>query len=320
MISRTYAPVLTPILTFSCGLLLAGDVLAKSVELEYGSGPLKVKQVAKYDDKRLDKEIKKYLKFLKVKTVERRSEGKLEPMWTTAGELKNATREEKVILMSGLMVKKSKGREIDLLIPSKAGKVPASFFWDTADHIVVESGAPIEWKGAAPTVASLQKSYKLGEFKEEGAAWDEKALRSVGLALQLLSKEERSMIEGIPFVRMPRGHGVHRAIYSRDTKRAQVEIYNHTFQFDDEVLIGSVTSPYPDSVGVLLHELGHAIADRRHRELIPQSAALNAEYKRCKKRSTPRLRKQTPSSTSSMQQKVTSRRKSARNSRPAKKP
>ena len=116
-----------------------------------------------------------------------------------------------------------------------------------------------------PAADELRQRYGI-EPSELGDPWSAPYYAALDQALALLSGEELAFLAKIPIARE---HAIaetekdHRtqARYLRVGGRARIELYDQMVADDATTFCGSVEQPRPSSVCVLLHEIGHALAD-----------------------------------------------------------
>lgn len=116
-----------------------------------------------------------------------------------------------------------------------------------------------------PTADDLRQSYGIAP-SEGGLEWSAPYYAALDQALALLSREELAFLARIPIARehaMAEAETEHRtqARYLRVGGQARIELYDLMVATDDTTFCGTVDAPRPSSVCVLLHEIGHALAD-----------------------------------------------------------
>jgi hypothetical protein len=266
-------------------LLLAVMLNAGPVDLTWGTGPQGLKKLVATPDATLLQQVLACAKGYGVKTIERRGD-KTEVVWSAADAatdtLAGVSKAERVALLS-LMGRQARGSEFDLLIPQSDGSfIPVTAWWDTPEVVGFASGPAWTPVDAAVTVEQLREKYKVGEFTEGDAKWDAKALAAIGQALGTLSPDELALVAGLKFRRARTAGGKHAALYHRGDATNHIEVYDVAFSLDGEQFVGAPSAPRSYLLLPLLHELGHAIADARMRELGIANVALRAKWEALK--------------------------------------
>ena len=136
-----------------------------------------------------------------------------------------------------------------------------------------------------PTAEDLRERYGITP-SELGEPWSAPYYAALGHALALLSQEELAFLARIPIARehaLPDTEADHRtqARYLRVAGQARIELYDVMISADETSFCGTVEQPRPSSVCVLLHEIGHALADAANAaalaELATARTSLRAE-------------------------------------------
>lgn len=247
----------------------------------YGAGPLQQQELEKLTDEELVKKIASYTKFFKLTAIKRVGTDVLAWSSTDAATdaLPSMTRVERIAVLAVLQ-RKPIGVEADLLIRQADGALtPVTVTWDEPEVVAFKAGAPVKaLLDVEMTAEKIRAKYGVGAFIDEDARWNGAELSAIEQALALLSKEELACVKDLPFRR--RKAGTHRAKYYRADGSVEINVYGLTYIADDDVFMGTPESVKADSVGVIIHELGHAIADHRGREVALAAIAASAEYKR----------------------------------------
>lgn len=254
---------------FTFTLALTATLAAAPLDLTWGTGPQGLKKLVATPDDVLLKQVLACAKGYGVKSIERR--GAKQVVWSAADAstdtLADVTKAERVALLS-LMGRQARGAEFDLLIPQAGDTfIPVSVWWDTPEVVSFVSGPA--WAPAPPggvTAAKLQERFKVGAFIDGDVAWNEAALAAVEQALATLSPDELALVKGLIF-RRARVSAKHLALYQRGDTTNSVEVYDTAFSLDGEQFVGEPAAPRAFLLTALVHELGHAIADARMREL-----------------------------------------------------
>lgn len=266
-------------------LALAAALAAAPLDLTWGTGPQGLKKLVATPDDVLLKQVLACAKGYGVKTIERRGATK-QVVWSAADAstdtLADVTKAERVALLS-LMGRQARGAEFDLLIPQAGNTfIPVTAWWDTADIVSFQSGP--EWTppaSAGVTAAKLQERFKVGAFIDGDVAWNESALAAVEQALATLSPEELALVSKLSF-RRARTSGKHLALYMRGDTSNHIEVYDTAFSLDGEQFVGEPSAPRAFLLTALVHELGHAIADARMRELGIKNLELKKAWEQLK--------------------------------------
>ena len=138
---------------------------------------------------------------------------------------------------------------------------------------VVQIGAT-NATGPRGSGAGLQERWGIGPLDVDGVAWSDEAREAVDLSLGRLSREERGVLAGVPFVRKAvapaAGDGPHAvgARYSGRNCDARIFVFDAAFRGDRVSFVGEPGAPLHDNVRTLLHEYGHAIHKRPSRVAI----------------------------------------------------
>lgn len=140
-----------------------------------------------------------------------------------------------------------------------------------ASSWVVQIGAA-NATGPRGAGAGLQERWGIGPLAVEGVAWSDEAREAVDLSLGRLSREERGVLAGVPFVRKAAavaeagdGHHAVGARYSGRNCDARIFVFDAAFRGDRVSFVGEPAAPLHDNVRTLLHEYGHAIHKRPSR-------------------------------------------------------
>lgn len=259
-------------------LLLA--LAAAPVELSYGSGPLQLEKLAQVPDATLVQQIVACTKGYRVTRVERRGSPPT-PVWDASSDsLAGLSRPERVALLS-VLGRKMVGAEVDVLVPQgDAGLTPVSVTWEPDGVVSFESGPAVKsLVDETMTAQQIKSAFDVGEFIDVDATWDGVGYSVVHQALSLLTREELALVGGLKFRRV-KADGVHAAKYERGDTSNWINVYDAAFVSINELFIGTVAAPRVLSLYVLLHELGHALADVRFRQKGLLSKAAADEYQR----------------------------------------
>ncbi len=186
---------------------------------------------------------------------------------------------------------KKLGAEADLFVTVGEKATPVTVWWNTPREMQLASGPPPDnLFPAGPSASALKKSYAIGELQEVDRTWEPEARGLLDRALGQLSVEERSLINDLPYIRRRAptaftksrinnpADGQLQATYTSDRHGSRIEVYDDAF-LTSRRFAGEPGDPQPASLGVLLHEIGHAIAWSSTRRLVETSDAIVAEHK-----------------------------------------
>lgn len=272
--SRTWFAVLS-LLHLSPVALAAAPALEGKT---YGAGDLTLPKLAKTDDATLARQILACTKGYKVDTIVRKGG---EVVWS-AGDaatqtLDKVTHAERVALLA-VLGRQLRGAEVDAFVPVPEGGVPVSVSWDEPGVVTFESGpAKKTLFDETMTAEKLQQKYGVGEFTENGSAWDGVGYSAVDQALATLTPAELAMIKGLPF-RRGRLNPKERALYHRGDDDNSITVFDAAISLDR--FTGSVNDPRPEAIHPITHEVGHAVADAVFRELGYASKAAADDFRK----------------------------------------
>lgn len=176
---------------------------------------------------------------------------------------------------------KYRGLEIDLWAKTEAeGFTPVSAIHDLDGTVRLEMGTPVRELTPSPedlpTKESLRARYQVGPIDDGDRSWQPLELYSLAQALSLLHPDELAVLRGVRFVRNARSldaskrgskHKI-RATYfgtirgeaaKKDAR--EIHLFDANAASDSALFIGEPSRPLPIPTMVLLHEIGHAIAD-----------------------------------------------------------
>lgn len=154
-------------------------------------------------------------------------------------------------------------QEFDLRVRlADARRVPVSVRRAPAGGFIVREGDAGE-RVARGKGEGLQARYGIGPLVEQGAAWTPAAREVLELTLEVLEPAERAVLEGMPFIRQPRGEDPsHGALYHQTNCQAEILFYDSALKSDTDQFVGEPEAPLPASARALLHEVGHALHQR----------------------------------------------------------
>ncbi len=156
------------------------------------------------------------------------------------------------------------GAELDVLVGDDPGRiVTVQHDIDGSLHVLMGS-APVDLAGHAPSAGELQRRYDIGPLVDGGAAWSVGDRRSLGTALSRLDAEEIAYLRDLPFVRQPGDpDGEHAGFFhfGEGAAGGRIILLDEAFRSDGHTFIGPPDRAHPRSIFVILHEIGHALAE-----------------------------------------------------------
>lgn len=179
-----------------------------------------------------------------------------------------------------------RGAESDQIVPTRDGqRTPVSVLWDLEDHVRVQIGAPLATEQSGLSAADIVTTYGVGGVEDAERSWSAEQLRSLELALALLSPNERRLLRAVVFRRRERAvcgdaddvAGCYRG-YQED-RRQLIDITDGAFAADRDSFVGSFQRPLPASTQIILHEIGHALSDGARAELQRERYRAQASYR-----------------------------------------
>jgi hypothetical protein len=143
----------------------------------------------------------------------------------------------------------------------------------------------------------LKATYKLKKFEVEGdAIWSVHDLKKLRMALGRLPEADQEAIHGVAFVRVKElskdDTGRTLGAFKSGVQLRQIRLGDGTFDADAVAFIGSGlrSNPVFLSSQTILHEVGHAVADKKRLDAKDEVVALDARLRGLEeqKRATPR--------------------------------
>lgn len=163
------------------------------------------------------------------------------------------------------------GAELDLKMKSKQGKPMAVSVWISRKGKMVFNRSNWPKFRTVKSAEALQKKWKIGGIKNsKQRKWSPLALNALDYALQLISDDERSLLDDIPVIRRKvnaaqRQRG---ALYIQEGDcDAKIVIYDLAVRSQSYQFVGTLDKIYPATTMTVLHEIGHAIHQRKLREI-----------------------------------------------------
>jgi hypothetical protein len=163
-----------------------------------------------------------------------------------------------------------RGVELDLRVATEArGLHFVTLVHELDGRLLVTDVAaatlPPEAQRPAPGDAELRRRFGIGRLDGGEGVWSAAERQSLERALALLSDRELAQIRGLELRResrprrpLPFKGACGLTVVEGDER--WVEIYDCAFRNDDIVFVGSPKAPELDSVRLILHEVGHALA------------------------------------------------------------
>ncbi|MEZ4317499.1 MAG: hypothetical protein R3F61_08340 [Myxococcota bacterium] len=163
------------------------------------------------------------------------------------------------------------GMEYDLVFADDDGAMrPVTLWIEDRTHLVVSEGGRMPTPAKGPSAETLVRTYGLAGLAEVDAVFEPGVRGALDTALSMLSAEERAGLADITLVRQGQAsrkqrvaHApswVNTATYVLEDNRGWIEVYDEAVQSASR-FVGPIDQPVHPTVFVLLHELGHAIAD-----------------------------------------------------------
>ena len=159
------------------------------------------------------------------------------------------------------------GSELDMLVRIDKKLVPVTLWYGKRGDVVVavgdaRSSRPRLGRDLPDTASAIARRYGTGSIKGRGKSWKERELRILAGALELLSRDERRVLDDVRFVRSGAGSQgpMNAGHYFWGTSGFKLAIYDRAFSFDSRSFYGRASKPRPFSAATILHEVGHAIA------------------------------------------------------------
>lgn len=184
----------------------------------------------------------------------------------------------------------ARGAEIDLLLPrlqpgDEGQRVAVSAQVEPNGSIVITQGPVIPASlSAPPTADEIRSRHGIAPSDLGEVRWTPAYLAVLDRALSLLSSEEKAFVSRILFVREHRSREPDAsqfstlAFYTRGAGAARIELYDNLIVADRYMFVGPPQSPLPASVRLVLHEIGHALADASYAAAQRDLMAAVSEY------------------------------------------
>lgn len=166
-----------------------------------------------------------------------------------------------------------RGAELDLLVRREgAAGLPVTVRVDLERNLTLVPGPVPPERGPAPGAAEIRARFGIGPLQDTDAGWGTSSRRSLALALERLSPEERAVLAGMPFVRAVGPRSVaspdqlnRGAQYMQENCRASIVAFDLISSGEDVQFVGRPDDPLPSPMFAFLHEIGHALHHRAGR-------------------------------------------------------
>lgn len=211
------------------------------------------------------------LKKKGVKTVITESEDGLIELPVKPGALRKASAEG-LLAMVLVALSATTGAEADLYIANKDDELlPISVHWQTNSTIEMRVGPPVPAEDPVRDPTSIVDQHQV-LLVEQGRPWSPRAAGLLGVALDLLTEQERALLVGLPFHRTAEASnrsraqlslppdGVLDALYFDNDAGRGVQIFDSALTSYSTQFVGDQDRPLPGAVLAILHEIGHVIA------------------------------------------------------------
>lgn len=191
---------------------------------------------------------------------------------------------------------KRKGLELDLMAHMGPEEyVPVTARYEPDGRLVLVLGKPLSSlvpkAEDIPTPDQLKSQYGIGDVRNGTRTWKPYELHSLATALSLLSKEERSVMSGIEFVREAQAKKTIKGLKRNEIwgefhspggppAPRTINLFDVEAESDTAQFIGEPDHPHPLPSMCLLHEMGHAIADHPRTRMNEECNAQIAEAKK----------------------------------------
>lgn len=161
------------------------------------------------------------------------------------------------------------GAELDLVAEQRESyQLLVTYRWDPGRYVITKARAPRGLYAEGPTEAVLREKWGIGPLVAIDRPFDPIARGLLDDAFGLLTADELPYVARISFQRrgeptlLPMGHeGSLAAEYvGAEDRRPRIQIYDAALRPTGN-FVGLPTEPHPFPVHVILHELGHAVAD-----------------------------------------------------------
>lgn len=164
------------------------------------------------------------------------------------------------------------GAESDLLVRTQRGlRTPVSLLWEEGS-LAVSVGRPVSLADDNTlTEERIEARWGITLETDEGGRWSGRDLALVDRAFSLLSPEAIACVQEVPLVASGKkakriGSGIQIAVYRFGAAtHPRIELYQTRTDDMGTTFLGDPRDPVPFDVQLILHELGHAVADARFR-------------------------------------------------------
>ena len=156
------------------------------------------------------------------------------------------------------------GAELDVLVGTEPGvMVKVRHDVDESLHVLM-GRAPMALREGEHSAVALKHEFGIGPLIDHGVAWSDADRRALGTALALLDREELAYLHDLPFVRMAGAEdGEHAGFFhvGQGAEGGRIILLDLAFGSDGQHFVGPPERAYPRSIFVILHEIGHAVAE-----------------------------------------------------------
>jgi hypothetical protein len=138
---------------------------------------------------------------------------------------------------------------------------------------------------AAPSDAELRRRFGIGRLDGGAEGWSAAERQSLERALGILSDRELAQIRDVELRRESAPRRVLPikgacGLTTLERGELRIEMYDRAFHGDDILFVGSPRAPERESVRLILHEIGHAIAMAPIRDFVRDLQRLSADGQR----------------------------------------
>jgi hypothetical protein len=188
------------------------------------------------------------------------------------------------------------GAEWDRIIVLGSGeRVPVTIFRELDGRMRIAMGPPLADSATDPvSEEEIRARYGIGPIRRGDVDWTDLQRRDLEQALSLLDDRELLVLSGMPVYRYhaaPNGDHNITARYMKVNGYPEIQLYDSLFARSEMNFVGDPNDPIRPSVGDILHEMGHAIADaalltllHERRQAIRDIGALSASYEDARRR------------------------------------
>jgi len=203
--------------------------------------------------------------------------------------LRDLERPALLALLLGMQADIGPDTEYDLLFSNDAGQMKPVSMWvgPKRKKLVISWGDSLPSPPPGPEMSVLVDRHGLAGFSEHGARFEPRVRGALDIALRQIRPEERAMLSDITLVRQGgssrttrqthRAEWTNTASYVLQENTGRIEVYDEAV-LSSSRFVGPVGEPVHPTVFILLHELGHAIADAPFRSQIREHEARRKSF------------------------------------------